>query len=212
MIEGIIFDIDGTLIDSMIIWEKLGEKYLENQGIVPEEGLDDILFSMTIDEGVNYLKVHYDISASEDDIRDALINIIRDFYNNEVQLKAGVIEFLQNAKNNDIPMVLATAGDVELERAALVRLGIWEYFENIFTCEELHTSKREATIYLKAAEYINKEPNNILVIEDVYQAVHAAHQAGFKVAAIEDCSSIKDKSLILNEADYYGTFDNSWVK
>lgn len=208
MIKGIISDIDGTLIDSMPIWENLGARYLSNAGIEPEEGLGAILFPMSIDEGVRYLKIHYNLSESEESIRAGLIGIIDRFYREEVQLKDGAADFLKRANDAGIRMILATAGDLELEKAALKRLGILKYFERIFTCEELETSKKSAVIYEKAAEYMGYIPSDILVIEDIYTAIHSAHTAGFKVAAIKDEASFADIDKICLEADCYGKFEN----
>lgn len=203
MIRGIIWDIDGTLIDSMPIWDQLGARYLRKNGIEPEKGLSGILFPMTIGEGVHYLKTKYQLPFPEEEIRKGLMDIFGDFYRQEVPLKRGADLLLKKIADAGIPMVLATIGDQELEEAALQRLGIWKYFRRMFLCEDYHTTKKEAVIYQKAAQYLGLYPVETLVVEDTYQAVHSAHQAGFAVAAVEDFSSTEWKTKIMEEADVY---------
>lgn len=203
MIRGIIWDIDGTLIDSMPIWDQLGVRYLRRNGIEPEEGLAGILFPMTLGEGVRYLKTRYHLPFSENEIRMDLTGIFESFYRYEVPLKKGVERLLQKISETGLPMVLATVGDRELEEAALRRLDIRKYFRRLFLCEDYHTTKKEAVIYQKAADDLGLVPEETLVVEDMYQAVHAAHGAGFAAAAVEDSSSAAWKEKIMAEADIY---------
>lgn len=203
MIRGMIWDIDGTLIDSMPIWDQLGARYLRKNGIEPEKGLSGILFPMTIGEGVRYLKTRYQLPFSEEEIRKGLMDIFEGFYRQEVPLKRGADVLLKKIAEAGIPMALATIGDRELEEAALQRLGIWKYFRRMFLCDNYHTTKKEAVIYQKAAQYLGLRPEETLVVEDTYQAVHSAHQAGFAVAAVEDDSSREWKTKIMEEADLY---------
>ncbi len=201
--RAVIFDIDGTLIDSMPIWDDLGARYLRSLSVTPEPDLGKILFPMTIAEGVHYLKEHYHLSESEEEIRQGLQAITEHFYREEVPLKKGAFAFVQALSKRQIPMVLATIGETELEKAALKRLQIWPYFQKMFVCEDYHTTKKESRIYEICAEYLRLPPAEILVVEDLLQAICSASGAGFQTAAIYDAASRKDEAALRAEADYY---------
>jgi HAD superfamily hydrolase (TIGR01509 family) len=203
--NGAIFDIDGTLLDSMKVWDDLGARYLRSLGIVPQPDLGKILFPMTLEEGCAYMKEHYSLSESVEEIREGVDAIFARFYNEEVQAKPGASELLKQMSDHGIPMVLATVGDAGLEKNALTRLGLFQYFRKMFNCGDYGTSKREPDIYLKAAEFLGTKIGETLVVEDTYAAVHSAHSAGFIVAAVEDEASSGDRERIREEADYYVT-------
>lgn len=203
MIKGAIFDIDGTLLDSMPIWTDVGARYLRSIGVTPEKGLGEILFSMTMEEGAAYLRRTYDLSQTESEIQKGIVDIIGDFYRYEVPLKAGMREHLAHLSSQNIPMTLATTGERELAEAALTRLGVWLYFSAMFTANELHTSKKEPLIYHTAANFMGTAPHETMVYEDVIHALTTAKKAGFQTTAVEDTASEKDKAAILAIADHY---------
>ena len=196
-------DIDGTMIDSMSIWDSCALRYLKTLGITGEENLGKILFPMTVEEGVRYCKERYQLTQSEEEIRRGMMKIIEDFYRYEVEIKSGVRECLDVLRQKGIRMVLATVGDVELEKAALVRLGIWDYFEKMFACEDYGTTKRESRIYQICAEYLGMKAEEVLVFEDVLTAVESAHRAGFPVVGVYDSASADDQSKIRENAVQY---------
>lgn len=203
MITGAIFDIDGTLLDSMRIWKELGKRYLSTLGIEAEAELADVLYPMSLEESSRYLHTRYSLSQSPDEIMKAVLQIIKDYYCLEVSLKPGIRAFLHALYTQGIPLTLATAGDKELSLSALKRLKIEKYFKGIFTCAELNTTKKEPYIYLKAAEHIGSNPHQTLVFEDAYHALCAAKQAGFVTVAVEDRSNKKHKKKLIEIADYY---------
>ena len=94
-IKGVIFDVDGVLLDSLKIWKELGARYLVSMGLVPEQGLSDILFSMSMEQGAEYLKEHYAIDRSTQDILDGISGMLRDFYYYEVEAKPGAEKLLR---------------------------------------------------------------------------------------------------------------------
>ena len=161
MIKGIIFDADGTLLDSMHIWQDLGKRYLKSLGLIPEDNLNEVLFPMTLEESSKYLKNKYSINKSSNEIKKDILKMIDDFYYYEVQLKNGVLSYLEYLYDNNIEMVIATTSDRSQIEKAFERLDILKYFKCIFTCSELKTSKREGLIYLKAKELLNYKTNEI---------------------------------------------------
>ena len=223
-----IFDIDGTLIDSMPIWEDLDADFLKTQGIELSEHekqeLNETMWSMTVDEGVKYLRETFHLALSEEEISKALADVIEHFYVYEVPAKPGMPELVKVLHDEGIPMALATVGEPSYETAALKRLGLFDHFDAMCDCNSLGTTKREAFVYETAARLLlgsesggepaaasepagesNAAESNaaVLVIEDVLHALEAAKQAGFTTVAVEDDASVKDKPAILEMADYY---------
>ena len=124
MKRGAIFDVDGTLIDSMPIWDDAAARWLTEIGLQPEEGLGRILFRMSLDEGAAYLRSVYTPDRTEEEIKRGILGVIRNFYVREVQAKPGAGTFLAQLEQAGIPMYLATSSNREHVRAALERLGL----------------------------------------------------------------------------------------
>lgn len=201
--KGAIFDIDGTLIDSMPIWDQLGARYLVRRDVTPAPDLGKILFPMTIEEGVRYIRETYQLPEPEEQIRAGLMEELRHFYVEEVPLKPGAENLVRQLAQEGIPMVLASIGDRELEEAALRRLGILDFFQDMFFCEDYCTTKRESTIYLVCAEHLGINPEDLIVFEDILQAVRSAKRAGFYTIAVYDATSSADAESMRREADLY---------
>ena len=223
-----IFDIDGTLIDSMPIWEDLDADFLKTQGIELSEHekqeLNETMWSMTVDEGIRYLKETYQLELSEEAIGKALSDVVEQFYTDEVPAKQDVARLVEALHDAGVPMALATVGEPSYETAALKRLGLFDHFDAMCDCNSLGTTKREAFVYETAARLLlgsesggepaaASEPAGesgpaesnaaVLVIEDVLHALQAAKQAGFTTVAVEDAASAKDKPHILEVSDFY---------
>ena len=203
MIRGVIFDVDGVLLNSMPVWENLGELYLKRKGISAESGLGEILFSMSLEEGADYLISHYGLELTREQVVKGLAREVRDFYAERVPLKEGVRRFLNEFRERKIPMVIATSGDRDNTEAALKRLKVFSYFQGTFTCSEIGSSKNQPDIYLAAALHMDADPEETLVFEDVYHALLTAKKAGFKTVAVYDRSNDRQLAQIWNTADIY---------
>lgn len=203
MIKGVIFDVDGVLLNSMPIWENLGELYLRSLGVEAEKDLGEILFTMSLEEGADYLISQYGLNKTPEEIVEGLNREVRDFYAKRVPLKEGVREFLYELNEKKIPMVIATSGDRKNTEAALRRLKVLNYFQGIFTCSEIGSGKNQPDIYLAAALQLDTEPAETWVFEDAYHAIRTAKSVGFKTAAVYDKANDKDLAQIWNTADIY---------
>lgn len=203
MIDGIIFDADGVLLDSMRIWATLGEKYLQTKGMEAEAGLGGILHTMSLEESSAYLKNKYDLSESAEKIKAEMLLLIENFYSNEVRAKCGVSGFLERMRQAGVPMGIATSGDGVLLMRALERLNFDGYFSAVLTCSELKTTKRSGGIYLKTVEALGTDVKRTAVFEDMLCGVVSAKNVGFMTIAVEDDYSADDKVKIRETADLY---------
>lgn len=203
MIEGIIFDVDGTILDSMGIWMEVGIRYLESLGICAEDNLGNILFSLTMKEGAEYIKKNYALDLSVREIIDGINDIVYQFYAGEVQPKKGIEQFLQWAYEQKIPMTIATSTDRHLIEAAFTRLGFCDYFEKIFTTTEIGKGKGEPDIYIAAQQYMKCSRENTWLIDDALYALKTAAAQRFKTVGVYDPSSEKEQEKIMEISDIY---------
>lgn len=212
MIEGAIFDLDGTILDSMSIWDNAAEMFLSRMGIEAEAGLGKIMFSMSMIEGAEFLNNRYGLDMDADAILMGINYTIENFYYYQVQLKEGVEQFLKDMKQAGIKMVAATSSDRQVVERALKRLNVRNYFDRIFTCTEIGAGKVKPDIYLAAAEYMGTFPKDTWVFEDALHAIRTAKNAGFRTVGVYDASSMENLEEIKVISDIYlEKLDNFYV-
>ena len=203
MIKGVIFDLDGTLLNSMPVWENLGELYLKSLGIEAEPDLGRELFTMSMGQAADYIIGHYGLKIDRERVMEGIVREVQDFYAEKVPLKAGARDFLEEFRERQLPMVIVTSGERQLAEDALKRLGIYNWFDGIYTCTEFGTDKNHPDIYNAVSLMMDADPKDILVFEDAYHAVKTAKDAGFVTAAVYDQSNDRDLKKIWESADYY---------
>ncbi|MDR1834589.1 MAG: HAD family phosphatase [Fusobacteriaceae bacterium] len=194
--KGVIFDADGTLLDSMSIWRNLGEWYLQKKGIVARPGLFHDLQGFGMDGVMRYLKETYDLREDIPQITKEITELVEDFYIHKVQAKSGVREFLQKLAERGIPGCVATSNYRYLVEPALKRCGISAYLPELFTTIELETAKDTPFIYQHAAGYLGTKTEETLVFEDALHAVRTARLAGFPVVAVLDDSERENRDAV----------------
>ena len=203
MIKGVIFDVDGVLLNSMPVWENLGELYLDHLGIEAEKNLGETLFKMSLEEAADYLISHYNLEKTVEEVVQGLNKEVEDYYAKRVPLKEGVRQYLEEFRERKIPMVIATTGDRKNAEAALSRLKVLPYFQGVFTASEIGSGKDQPDIYFAALLQLDTEPEQTWVFEDTYQALRTAKHAGFKTVAVYDKANDKNLAQIWNTADIY---------
>ena len=191
-----IFDMDGTLIDSMKYWKNLGREYLSRFGIV--DNLDEVMEKikpMTMTESAEYFRTEFNLSGTKESIAEEMNQMMEEHYRKDIPLKEGAKKYLQALDTRGVKMCVASATDEKLMRACLTRLGVIDYFEFILSCEEVGVGKNSPDVYLKAIEYFQKKneivinPKEVAVYEDAAYAVRTALEAGFYVIAVRDDSN-----------------------
>ena len=177
--SGAIFDLDGTILDSLGAWRGLGANYLLRFGISAMKNLDEILFNMSLREGADFLIEKFSLPKTSCEVISEMNSMLAFAYEKEIALKKGALSALQFCRAEKMRICAATAGERSLEEAALARCGVLCFFERIFTCSEENTSKSCADIYLRAARFMALPPQKIIVAEDSEEAANVARDAGF---------------------------------
>ncbi|MEA4921552.1 MAG: HAD family phosphatase [Clostridiaceae bacterium] len=205
-IEGAIFDLDGTLLDSMFIWDTIGEDYLRTRGIEPRENLNERFKNMSLYQAACYYQTEYGLTESTDTIMADINDMIHDFYIGEVRPKMGVPQVLEELGRRKVKMCIATATDRHLVEAALGRLGLLSYFGDIFTCSSVGYGKDEPYIYNTAHSFLQTPKDVTWVFEDALYAVKTAKKAGYHVVGVFDRSSGHDAEIKSLADIYIGSF------
>ena len=202
MIKGAIFDLDGTLLDSMFIWDTIGEEYLRSLGKEPHEDLKETFMTLTLEEAAEYYREHYGVSLSVKEIVDGVNAMVEQTYRTKVTLKPGISEYLAWLKENGVRMCVATVTDRYLVEETLERLGVRHYFSEIFTCAEVGFGKDKPVIYQKALEHLETAKDETYVFEDMLFALNTAKTDGFPTVGIYDRHEAHQDEL-KELADYY---------
>lgn len=205
IIKGAIFDVDGVLLDSMKIWNNAGERYLMKQGIAPEPHLGDIMFSMTLSEGAEYLIKRYGVAAPFDDVKKGIMAEVEHFYFDEARMKDGALELLERLKAAGVRMSVATSTDRYCIEGAFDHLGIMDYFDVILTCSEVGKSKENPDIFFEAVSAMKTPIEYTWLFEDGLYSMKTAKREGFRIAGVYDSVSKKDQEEIRKIADIYLT-------
>ena len=185
-IEGAVFDLDGTLLDSSWVWEKVDEKFLGDRGFqVPDDYVDEIS-PLGAERAAVYTIERFGLNEDKDDIVREWIEMAKKEYATEVVCKPYAKEFLEELHKLNIKMAVATSSDRELFMKTLEREGILKYFQKILTVDEVDRGKGYPDIYEEAARRIKVNPHKCLVFEDILAGVTGASLGEFNVVAVFD--------------------------
>ena len=213
MVKGAIFDLDGTMLDSMFIWDTFGEEYLKTLGIEPRENLAETFKTFTLEQAAEYYREHYGVTLSVSEIVNEINNMVSEIYRTKVNLKPGVKEFLKMLYDNGVKMCVATVTDRHLVEVTLKRLGVIEYFSEIFTCASVGNSKEEPHIYREAQKYLGTPKKATVVFEDALYAIKTAKTDGFITVGVFDEHEENQKELKMMADCYienYSEFEMFW--
>ena len=203
MIKGVIFDVDGTLFDSMGAWHDSGYNVLKSLGIDADKRIGDIFFSMTMDEVIDYIKENFSVNESRDFLKNGIHNQVEYAYRNEIELKPGVMRILDWVKDSKIPATIATSTDRFLIEIGLARLGIEDYFDEIYTATEVGKGKNYPDIFQLAMDKMGTKPEETWLFEDGLYSMVTAKAYGMPVVGVYDKVSHDDQEAIKQVADIY---------
>ncbi len=189
-IKAAIFDMDGTLVDSLMLWDVLSEAmakaYPDKLGTVISEEDNKAIRVIPLRDGMQLLHDHYGIAASGEELFRLATDVFADFYANRVQLKSGVRAFLDRLQAQGVKMCIASATNPDLVESALEHCGIRHYFDTVFSCGVLGKGKDTPDIYLMAMEYLGEDMDHTWVFEDAFVAIQTATGIGMPTVGIYD--------------------------
>lgn len=202
-IKAVLFDMDGTLINSLWVWQEIDKEYLGKFGFSLPDDLQEGIGGKSFSEVAVYMKERFQIPDSLEEIKAEWTQMAWDKYTYEVPLKKGVREFLDYCVKHGIKLGIATSNSREMARHIVKIHGLDHYFSGIVTDCEVERGKPSPDIYLEAARRCGISPCNCLVFEDIVQGILAGKAAGMKVCAVEDDFSADQREEKQKLADYY---------
>lgn len=201
-IDAVIFDLDGTMVDSMWIWKAIDEEYLGEKNIEMPEDLQKCVEGISFYQVAVYFKERFNIEDSLTDIMDKWNEMAFEKYKYEIKPKPYMIEFLEMLKKNNIKIGVATSNSRPLCDAVLIANDMMKYIDVIQTgCNEL-PGKPEPDIYLYVADQLGCAPSRCLVFEDLTMGITAGNRAGMRTCAIKDDYSEDQWDEKVSLADY----------
>lgn len=202
-ISAVIFDLDGTMVDSMWMWRAIDIEYLSRFGIPLPEDLQARIEGMSFQETAVYFKEHFPIPDSLEKIQADWNKMAWDKYRYEVPLKPGISEFLRRCRAERLQLGIATSNSRELVENIMEAHGLGDFFSCIMTGSDIKRGKPFPDIYLAVAEALKVSPEHCLVFEDIIPGIQAGKNAGMRVCAVEDAYSAPDRERKQALADYY---------
>lgn len=199
-IKGVIFDIDGTLIDSCGIWGEVDIRFFSKRNMEMPKDYQEAIGHIGLDKAAEYTIKRFNLNEKKEDIIKEWKNGVLELYANEVVLRPHVKEFLMLLKEHNIPFCAATANDEDCYKKCLERNGIYDLFDFILEVNHFKDGKDKPTIYLEAAKKLGVDISNCMVFEDLLMALNTASKAGFITCAVyeQTCKEEKEKLEIAN--------------
>lgn len=201
-IQAVIFDLDGTLVDSMWVWAAIDRDYFHQHGLEVPEDLQQRISGMSFSETADYIKSHFPISDTIEEMKDIWNRMAEETYKTQVPLKPGAKEFIQKIKSLGIKTGVATSNSKHLVELTLEARGIRKFMDSVHTSCEVEHGKPFPDIYLLVAEDLGVEPEHCLVFEDIVEGIQAGKRAGMRTCAVDDRGSKDIWEAKKQEADY----------
>lgn len=202
-IEAIIFDLDGTLVDSMWMWEDIDREFLKERGYDLPPTLQKDIEGMSFHETAQYFIDHFHLTETIEELKVLWNDMAYDKYAHVVRPKPGVIRFLERAKNTGYKLGIASSNSNELIHAALNNYDLVDYFDYVLSANDVKRGKPFPDVYLEVARVLDTDPSKCLVFEDIPAGILAGKSAGMRVCAIDDDYSKNDVEEKKELADYY---------
>lgn len=201
--KAVIFDMDGTLIDSMWVWQAIDIEFLSKRGYTVPSDMEADIEGKSFHETAAYFKKRFSLEEDIETIMHIWNDMAYDKYTHDIKLKPNTAEFLEYLHSRGILLGIATSNSKKLVNGCLSAIGIDKMFDAVVTADDIHAGKPNPDIYLKAAALLNVSPQECLVFEDVPMGILAGKNAGMTVCAVDDVFSEKLNEKKKLMADYF---------
>lgn len=196
-----LFDLDGTILDSLKIWNDIDLLFFKNHNLIMGEDYHIAIAPLTLEETATYTKNTYKLDIDEEQIMKEWSDLAIKEYAENVILKKGVKEFLDYLKNKNVHLAIATSCNEEMFKPCLERYGIVSYFEHFYTSQNLKINKSNTNFFKEILNEYKIEPDQILFFEDSLASMKCAKSLGFNVVAVMDKKWEKQKEEIIASSD-----------
>lgn len=192
-IQGAIFDMDGTLVDSLsgwkVIWQAISDRFLDGKPFLPAPEVDRKIRTMLLSDAFRYIHEACHIGETAEELVEFTNGILENYYGHVVPPKPGVLAYLAYLQEKGVPMCIASATDRPLIELAVEHCGMGEYISEIISCADVGKGKEVPDVFFKALDVLGTEKEHTYVFEDSYTALKTAHDAGFKTVGVYDALS-----------------------
>lgn len=203
--KGAIFDVDGTILDSMNVWYKVTDSFFKLHGLVLTDEKAESYKEMTLEESLPQINNEFGLGMTFSEIFEKFRSLVAVEYANNIQLKSGVDTYLKKLHDGGIKIAVATSGYEGMCKSAFKRLGIIDYIDEYAFSSEVGVNKGQPDIYLLASRRIGVKPEECTVYEDIVLGIGTAKKAGFKTCAVYDDTNANETLLLKQLSDCYIT-------
>lgn len=193
--KGAIFDLDGTIVDSMGMWRSLDRRFVESQGKEYDAELSRAIVGMTLAQAAEYFNKTLELGKSTEQILAEWEDFLHDQYENHIPIKRSCDKLIEKWHQEGVKMCVATLTDKDMAEKILAKFGLLDKMIMVHTVEEAGKSKMHPDIYLNCAEKMGLKPSECVVLEDTCHAIETAKNAGFIVYAIDEDTAVKKEKI-----------------
>lgn len=200
--KAIIFDLDGTLVDSMGYWRSVSRDFMKTKGIDIEDAVQHKMTTMNLDASLKYMKDYYKLEESFEELFRDFSRTVEDFYRNKVEAKEGSLEILKYFKDKGMKVVIGTSTAAHFANIVIEKYGIDKFIDGLYTADSVGYLKGEEEFYLSIADELGEDPEEIFLVDDSYLALRTAKRTGLIGIGIYDENSKDTWPTIVDENKY----------